>query len=162
MKVFGKNKYLRYGVNSDVIQLTVHYYHQYRYQPKFIVGDLRGISVDDACYSIFRYVIDNVTYKEDPCGYQYIKTPARLLYDGYGDCKSMTIFVASCLHCLGIRHVIRFVNYDGGNQYTHVYPVAIDEDGNEIIVDCVERDSHGNPIYNYARNFKQKIDFYKK
>lgn len=159
MIVTGDNRYIKTGLNQDVIECVIGMYEQYKNQPITLVNDLRGLSVDDVCYSLFDYVLENVQYKEDPDGYQYVKTPARLLSDGIGDCKSMTIFIASCLHCLEIPHIIRFVNFDGGSQYTHVYPVAIDEHGQEIIVDCVERDSMKQPIYNYARPFKKKIDF---
>ena len=68
------------------------------------------------------------------------------------------MFIASCLHCLGIRCIVRFVNFDGGDQYTHVYPVAIDERGREIIMDYCETDNEGIPYYGYARPYEAKKD----
>lgn len=154
----GKNKYLQFGNNADVVRNVVGCYRKWRLQPQDIVSELHGLETDDICYSLFKYVLANVRYKEDTAGYQFIKSPARLLHDGEGDCKSMTIFIASCLYCLGIPHILRFVGFDNSGQYTHVYPVAIDEGGNEIIIDCVERDSEGRPVYNYARAFVTKKD----
>lgn len=69
------------------------------------------------------------------------------------------MFLACCLHCMGIKHIIRFVNYDGGTQYTHVYPVALDECGNEIILDACEKDADGIVMYDYAREYRKKKDF---
>lgn len=154
----GKNTLIRVGLNADVIKTELECYHQWKDQPKELVRNLKG-TVDERCEAIFSYLVNNVSYKLDDEGMQYVKSPARLLKDGYGDCKSLTMFIACCLHCMGIRHIIRFVNYDGGNQYTHVYPVALDECGNEIILDACEKDLDGVVLYDYARDYKKKKDF---
>ena len=85
----------------------------------------------------------------------------RLIADGCGDCKSYTMFIACCLHCCGILCIVRFVNFDGGKQYTHVYPVAIDEQGREIVMDACELDNDNiTVLYNYARPYTKKKDIY--
>ena len=121
-----------------------------------IVLHLNQLSVYDACNSIFWYVVENVRYKEDPGNNQFIKTPARLLADGVGDCKSMAIFIASCLRCLNIPCVLRFVSFNHKPIYTHVYVVAYDK-GDSIILDPVER-VNGKPVFNYAQKFNLKKD----
>lgn len=159
MQSTGINDLLAFGDNRAVVNHVISCYEKWRDMPADIVNDLRGLDVDDQCRSIFAYLVENVHYQLDPTGVQYIKSPARLLKDGHGDCKSMTLFIASCLHCLGIRHTIRFVNFDGGLQYSHVYPLAYDEHGNEIILDACELDRTGAPIYNYARSYRRKKEF---
>ncbi|MGC3979043.1 MAG: hypothetical protein QM751_12955 [Paludibacteraceae bacterium] len=85
---------------------------------------------------------------------QWIKTPARLYVDGFGDCKSMALFACSCLRCLGIRHYFRFVSFNREKEATHVYAVAIDMRGNEIYIDPVVR-----PIrFNYQEKYTYKVD----
>lgn len=158
MQSDGKNDLLAYGYNGDVIVNLISCYNRWRDQPVELVKSLSG-TIDEKCESIFAYLVDNVYYKLDDDGVQYIKSPARLLADGCGDCKSFTMFIASCLHCLGIKHIIRFVNFDGGKQFTHVYPVAVDEMGREIILDACEKDSNGVILYDFARPFKKKKDF---
>ena len=148
-----------YGLNSDVVTCIRKQYEVWKNQPADWVTELQGGSVDDICQGIFGYLIDHVRYQLDPAGKQYIKSPERLLRDGFGDCKSFTMFVACCLHCAGVKHIIRFVSFDGGDQYTHVYPVAIDEQGEEIILDACEKDMYGVSIYDYAREFSRKQDF---
>lgn len=155
----GVNDLLCYGDNRDVIKNMLDCYSTWKDQPNEIVNELRDQDIDTQCMSIFAYLNSHTRYKLDDPGKQYIKSPARLLRDGLGDCKSLTMFIACCLHCLGIKHIIRFVNFDGGVQYTHVYPVAIDEHGNEIILDICEKDSNNRPIYDYARPYSKKKDY---
>lgn len=155
----GANKLLKVGFNSDVVSAWKQVYEISKNQPRAILEEeLLGLSTDDKCRAIFSYLVKNVRYQLDPYGNQYIKTPARLLKDGVGDCKSFTMFLASCLHCLGVPCKVRFVNFDNGDQYTHVYPVAIDEYGKEIALDACELDSEGHPRYNFARMFSKKKD----
>ena len=156
----GKNTLLKIGGNADVVTCFQSCYQQFKEQPRELVKELQGMRVNEKCESVFGYLCDNVYYQLDPDGEQYIKSPARLLADGCGDCKSLTMFIASCLHCLRIPCIVRFVNFDGGAQYTHVYPVAIDENGKEIILDMCETDDEGTPYYDYARPYSKKKDIY--
>lgn len=157
MQSDGKNTYLMTGLNKDVVTSVKGCYDKWKDQPGEIVRDLEGLDLREQCWCIFNYLLENVNYREDEAGYQWIKSPARLLRDGVGDCKSMSLFVASCLHCLNRNGVFRFVNFDGGSQWTHVY-VVVPDDGDELIIDAVERDDNGNPVFDYARPYKRKLD----
>lgn len=159
----GKNELLKIGVNSDIITCWKTCYNRFKNQPKELVQRIQsGGSIDEKCQAVFDYLCKHVYYRLDDEGYQWIKSPARLIDDGCGDCKSLTMFIASCLHCLGIKCIVRFVNFDGGSQYSHVYPVAIDEYGQEIVMDMCETDSgietNGTPLYGYARPYRRKQD----
>ena len=156
----GKNRFLLDGSNADIVAQWRKWYEQFKNQPIDIVSEIRRASVRDACEAIYSYMILNSFYRLDEDGTQYIKSPARFLTDRCGDCKSYTMFICCCLHCLGIPHIARFVNFDGGSQYTHVYPVAIDENGREIIMDACELNEHGIPYIDYARPYKRKKDLY--
>lgn len=156
----GINRRLQGGLNSDVLKQEIECYQRFRNQPAELVRDLFGLSVDEKCQAVFNYLITHVYYKLDDDGKQYIKSPARLLQDGCGDCKSLTMFLCCCLHCLGVTHAFRFVNFDCTDQYTHVYCVAKDEHGNEIILDACETNDSGMPMYDYARPYKKKKDYW--
>lgn len=157
----GRNRFLMAGLNGDIIACWEKCYERFKDQPKTIVNRLRGINVDKTCQAIFKYMVENTYYKLDRNGEQLIKSPGRLIKDGYGDCKSYTMFIASCLHCLGIPCKVRFVSFDDGDQYTHVYPVAIDEMGNEIPMDACELDDDNvTCLYGYARPYTKKKDLY--
>ena len=155
----GRNTFMMAGLNSDIVKCWKQCYEQFKDQPKDIVQDIRHSgTVDDKCQAIFAYMVNNTHYRLDNDGEQLIKSPARLLADKCGDCKSYTMFIACCLHCLGISCKVRFVNFDGGSQWTHVYAVAIDETGNEIIMDACELNDEGIPYYDYARRYSKKLD----
>lgn len=155
----GKNTFLMSGLNKDIVEMWKRCYERFKDQPKNIVKKLRGYTTDKTCQSVFGYMVKRTQYELDKPGVQMIKSPARLIEDGKGDCKSYTMFIASCLHCLGIPCIVRFVNFDGGDQYTHVYPVAIDEYGNEIPMDACELDGDNKTcLYGYARPYSNKYD----
>ena len=156
----GKNTYLLSGYNHDIIEAEKQCYEWFKDQPQDHVRDVArsGASVRDKCLAIFTHLVENVRYELDPEGTQMIKSPARILEDGCGDCKSLTMYLCCCLHCLGIGHKFRFVNFDGDDQYTHVYAVAIDENGNEIIMDACEKDNAGYTLFDYARPYAKKLD----
>ena len=155
----GKNRYLMSGLNGDIVECWKACYEQFKDQPKDLVKRFRGCNIDQTCQKIFGFMVKNTYYRLDDDGVQMIKSPARLIEDNCGDCKSYTMFIASCLHCLGIPCIVRFVNFDGGKQYTHVYPVAIDEYRNEIPMDACELDDDGKTcLYGYAREYSNKKD----
>lgn len=159
MQSKGYNNLVCYGDNRDVVRVVCELYERWKEQPReAIAPELFNMPIEDACRSLFGYLVENVHYKLDSYGCQYIKSPARLLSDENGDCKSLTMFLSCCLHCLGINHIIRFVNFDGGDQFSHVYAVAKDG-GREIILDACELDQNGIPVFNYARPYVKKLDF---
>lgn len=102
-------------------------------------NSVRQSSIDDTCRTIWEWVKDNIKYQEDPEGKQDIQLPGALYERGSGDCKSMTLFTASVIKNLyGDIYRYRFISQDPQADYHHVYLVVRDEDGNDIILDCVE------------------------
>lgn len=155
----GKNIFICDGLNKDIVAAVTTLYQRWKDQPKQLVSGIGGSDEEQKCEAVFAYMVEHVDYLLDPVGKQLIKSPARLLADGNGDCKSLTMFVSCCLHCLGISHIIRFVSFDGDSQYTHVYPVALLKDGREVILDMCETDEDGMILYDYARPYSKKRDF---
>lgn len=99
---------------------------------------------------LWNWVKENIRYKEDPFGVQWIKEPARLWHDRVGDCKSYTLFIVSVLENLGLGYYIKFVNTErrGSKIVNHVYPVAIMRDGEEVVMDAVHtRFDDEHPFY---------------
>jgi hypothetical protein len=113
---------------------------------------LRGKDLLDTLSNVWHFVKQNIRYKLDPIGYQYVKTPARTWADKYADCKSYSIFIASLLKNLGIPFHYRFTSYIQNGDFTHVY-VIVPSNGNEIIVDCVM------PRFNAQKPFARKKDY---
>ena len=148
-----KKIFKKAGITDDIVQQVIKTFQKDYLQCAEIARELRGQSNIETCQNIFDYIIKNVEYVADPAGVQWIKTPARLIADGTGDCKSMSIFAASCLRCLNIDCYFRFVSFSKNKIPTHVYIVTLDG----IIIDPVER-VNGQPKFNYAQAYTNKID----
>lgn len=143
----------RRGTTRDIINEVLNTYQDTWHTTAELAEILRQETEEDTCRAVFDFIINNVRYNEDPDGVQWIRTPARLLHDGEGDCKSMAILSASILNNLGIPCFFRFVSFSKNHQITHVYTVT--ESG--IIIDTVER-VNGQPVFNYASDFTYKKD----
>lgn len=143
----------RRGTTRDIINEVLNTYQDTWHTTAELAESLRRGTEEETCRAVFDFIIENVNYNEDPDGVQWIRTPARLLHDGEGDCKSMAILSASLLNNLRIPCFFRFVSFSKNNQITHVYTVT--ESG--IIIDPVER-VNGQPVFNYASDYTYKKD----
>lgn len=147
------------GYTMDIVNAVCDCYDRNRqtvpHELFALCRDMGATSPSDICAFIFEWVDDNIDYKVDPNGEQWIKTPARLISDGVGDCKSFSILICSFLTHYGIDNMFRFVAYKGSD-YTHVYPVAV-IDGEEIPLDVVAYKQRGIEIGNELK-YKKKYD----
>lgn len=148
----------RRGKTEDIMQAVIDCYNSDYAQVRELAESLPGDDTLSRCRAVFDFVDKNIRYQMDPLQKQWIRTPARLWSDGEGDCKSFSIFICSCLRCMGIPHLFRFAAYEGASDPTHVYAVAIDETGKEIIVDPVYRDESGKAVFNKECPYTKKID----
>jgi len=155
------------GNTDDIIRVVMMAY-EIENDPQIckLAHSLRGKDVYQTSYNIWKYLIDNVRYVADVDN-QKIKTPARLLHDGTGDCKSYSLITAVILRCLGIPHVFRFVSYTARKEATHVYVVAYVEpmhasyvNKNEVIIDAVAAVQANKP-FNEEIKYKWKVDMSK-
>lgn len=113
---------------------------------------LKGRTVDETLSNVWHFLKTHISYKLDPVGFQFVKTPSRTWVDKYADCKSFSIFVASLLKNLNIPFRYRFVSFVNGGDYTHVY-VVVPLPGQTIIMDVVM------PTYNSEKPFEHNKDF---
>lgn len=111
----------------------------------------RGANVYATAEAVWQYIRENIRYQLDPLGIQYIKTPARVIADGFADCKGYSILASSLLNCLGIENKLRFVAYNEAKKISHVYVVVFDG-SKEILLDaCL-------PQFNTEKPYTHKID----
>lgn len=106
---------------------------------------------------VWDFVKSNIRYKKDKNGHERIKSPGKLWADKEGDCKSMSIFVASILQNLGIPYKYRFAHYPNPSRpwdkdVNHVFVVAMDATGREIPIDPVA------DRYNYEEPYEFSYD----
>jgi len=148
----------RNGTTSDIASLVYDEYNRSFSQVNELAHKLQGSDKLETCRNIFDYIVSHVAYKQDPPGVQWVKTPARLVHDKFGDCKSMAIFAASCLRCLGIDHTFRFVGFTHSKDVTHVYVAVPDGNGGEITIDPVTGYDGNRKLFNDEVTYTTKID----
>jgi hypothetical protein len=103
------------------------------HQTKAIAQKFKGASTRDTCYNIWKYLKNNIRYKEDGLENQNIKLPSRFLKDKSGDCKSYSLFTAAVLANLGINSSWTYASYNSDPTPQHVYITT----ANGTIVDGV-------------------------
>lgn len=161
LKVNNKKTFVKKGVTADIVDAVIDCYSRnIANVPASLLRIVHSSDPYEAAHNIWEWVVANIRYKKDPEGEQWVKTPSRLIYDGCGDCKSMTILICAVLTNLGIKNKFRFVSYDKTRNYTHVYPVAV-IDCEDVPLDAVayiqRGTDFGNEIkYNYKKDHMNK------
>lgn len=140
---------------NDIMQLLISSDHKYNYQVEKFSDTLKKEDPKNQLYYIWKYLRDNVVYTPDKSIKQQLKSPARLIHDGSGDCKSYSLFIGSVLRNLNIPYAYRFVSFKNYDETpTHVYVVAYPGTNKEIILDAVlDRFNYEKP-YNFKKDKK--------
>lgn len=130
------------GDTNDIVSVILHADTLAKEFTERFAPYLRGQNVKDTTKKIWDFVKTNIRYKRDQTGHERVKSPGKLWADKEGDCKSMSVFIASILQNLGIPYKYRFAHYPNAarpfdKDVNHVFVVAIDERGGEIPVDTV-------------------------
>lgn len=137
---------------KDIVAEVIECFRQAAPQVAKFAPYLKGQNVKDTCNRIWHFLKENIQYRIDPRGSQWIKEPAKVWKDKYCDCKSYSIFIASLLKALGIEGVFRFVSYSADPAPTHVY-VVVRNQGKDIIIDDVM------PAFNREKAYNHKKDY---
>jgi hypothetical protein len=115
---------------------------------------LKGKDVKSTCRNIWNFVYEHIQYAPDAVGDEIREPIATWANRRTGlDCDCYSVFISCILQNLGIRHKLRMTEYKKSEGWQHVYPVALDEQGNEIVIDCV---AHS---FNYEVPYLTKQDF---
>jgi hypothetical protein len=102
-----------------------------------------GPSETDQIGRIFWHVKNNITYIQDPRGYEFIPTAKRGIQIGAEDCDGHVVIVCSLLSTLGFATGARVISPDGQNW--HIYSVCMfdpmSRPSRYIALDTTQRDS---------------------
>lgn len=141
------------GTNPDIIATIHRRVPEAARSMKSAARTFIGATQTDTARNIWNFLKNQIRYKKDPPGYQFVKLPARLMADGEGDCKSYSLFTAAVLENLGIPYRFRYTSYDHSSIPQHVYIVT--EQGD--IIDAVWRDFNSEKPYTFKKDFPMKI-----
>ena len=85
------------------------------------------------------------SYVNDPIEVELVKDPERILEEiekhgrALGDCDDASTFLVAACRTIGIPATFTRVGFDGslGDSYSHVYAVATDQHGRQVVLDPV-------------------------
>ena len=144
------------GFNSDIRRALEAETNRAAAQVRNHTQDFKKSNVLETGRAIWNFLKKKINYKADPHHTQSIKLPARFLSDGYGDCKSYTLFTAAIAQSLGIPYSIRYAGYDNSGIPSHVYTVLHSKNG-DVIVDGVWHRFNDEKPYNFKQDTKMKV-----
>ena len=146
------------GYNNDIIEALNSRFPLAIEQTKGV--QFSGDNLSQKGRAIWNYLNKNIRYKKDNPGKQVIQLPARMIRDtGAADCKSLALAAAAFMKNNGFNDVaLRYSSYNPVDDTpTHVYAVAKDEKGNEIIVDPVFKQYNREVPYKFKKDYKMEI-----
>ncbi len=114
--------------------------NHFKDQSKKITGHLKAATVRESCFNIWKFCFEHFQYEKDKKRTEQIRTPNRSWFDRHHhkgiDCDCFSTLIGTMLVQLKIPFVFRLTRYEAA-EFEHIYPVAFDENGDEIIIDCV-------------------------
>lgn len=125
------------GNTGDIVSVILEADRYNGEQTKELAPHLKGKTTRETLRNVWFFVRNYIEYRKDTPGHERIKLPAKTWADRYGDCKSMSVFIAGLLKNLGIPAKYRFVSYRRGGPVTHVYVVATPKGSRPVILDAV-------------------------
>ena len=119
---------------SDGLRLSP-YCENYAY-----IFEQGNYTVEQTCEDLYNFMYDNFVFKAEPPEDQNSKEINVILESATNDCKHFSTFALGTLQALGIKSTLRICWYwdESGKMRkkpSHVYVIAYDENGDEIIVD---------------------------
>lgn len=125
---------------EDTMKWIKYVIHKTRNQTKKIANHLEASSVRETCRQIWEFCFNHFQYEKDEKRKEQIRTPNRSWYDRISnrgiDCDCFSTLIGSILTNLNIPYVMRLARYKAAD-FEHIYPVAFDEEGQEVIIDAV-------------------------
>ncbi len=119
---------------------------------KYVDQELSGLSLDDACKKLWHFVKYHIEYRPDKFRVEQVRSPRRLIHDGFGDCDCGTTFIMACLYVMKIPVTRRITKYKE-DRFQHIYPVIELKNGKVIIMDFVVH------AFNYEEPYSEKQDY---
>lgn len=133
----GETKDIMYSLVSAA-PAAVNQYLQLPDRLKFLPPETEDLN--KIGFAACRYIKSLVNYKIDPFGIQNIQLPERLIKNGNGDCKSLSLFLYAILTSLGYKAGFRFARYRPSGTFTHVYNYVFDNSGKLFTFDACTKD----------------------
>ncbi len=94
-------------VERDTIPLIKQIVSETLGQTKALAKKLQGTSLEQTVKNDTDFILKHIRYKRDASGKEQVREPARLIYDGVGDCDCFATLLSSLLTNQKIKHSLR-------------------------------------------------------
>lgn len=141
------------AINGDIIRAIHKNFSRAVAETKAIAWQFAGKTPLETCYNVWHFLRNEIKYRKDDPNHQAIRLPARLISDGFADCKSYSLFTAAILYNLGLPVYFRYATYRNNEVPTHVYCVVKSFSVPMIIIDGVYKK------FNKEVKFRTKKDY---
>lgn len=136
---------------ADTLALIVRTINDF-YQTKFVRECAKelcapGTPRNECLRNVFDYALRNIKFILDTAGRENVFTPALTIIKGEGDCKKITVFIASVLKAAGIEPVLKHVVYTSDDPWTHIYVIVPNPTlPNYIAIDPADNSEFGKEV----------------
>lgn len=158
-----------YGVGNELltVELMVKQWQKSVPQAREIAKSLYTGNMKQDAQNVYNFIKERVQYVNDAPGTEEVRTLARLLSDGKGDCDDMSVSIAAILSAMGYNPVFNVIAQNGNERYSHVFTTVGDFPRTDNIhvqgyaMDPVPPLTRFNQIApNISKNMKQGLKHY--
>ena len=138
---------------QDIIDDLVYCFKKYNDQAKPVSKKFStGYIVTDA-KNIYDFIKNNISYVAEPEKFQTTRSFSRIIHDKFGDCKHSALLASAIGWNLGYNVIFRFVSYDKGDAYGHVYTLIENPTtGKRVVIDPLQP-------FNQEKYFYKNVDY---
>jgi len=141
---YREKKIQKYQNTNDIIKDLVYCFKNYNYQADPIKNKFATGNIKTAGKRIYDFIKKNIRYEAEEDKQQTSKSFSRIIHDaqqGIGhDCKHSALVVSCIGWNLGYNVIFRFVAYNVGESFGHVYTILQDPITKErVIVDPLQK-----------------------
>jgi hypothetical protein len=151
------------GVDAerDTVPFMMNKIKRTAWQAEKLAKYLKGETLTETLRNNYDFLFNHIQYKKDPDDDEQVRSPRRLIYDGFGDCDCFTVCLGTLLINQKIPFIIRIGAYDGNTEFTHVY-IVVPKPGADKSLDNRKDYMVLDPVvhqFNYEAPFTNKKDF---
>lgn len=138
---------------EDIIKDLIYCFKKYNDQAKPIAKKFSTGNIKHDAYRIWEFIKNNINYDAEPENYQTTRSFSRIIHDKEGDCKHSALLASSIAWNLGYNVIFRFVSYNRGETYGHVYTLIQDPvSKKKVIIDPLQK-------FGTEKSFRKHIDY---
>lgn len=145
------------AINSDIITALESSFPAAVQQTKTFAKNFLAGTDQETANKVWTFLKSNINYRRDSEGRQQVRLPARLIADGFGDCKSYSLLAASVLANLGFKVGFRYTSYGNSSTPTHVYCIAR-KGGRSYIIDGVWEYFNTEKKYSFKKDNWMQVE----